>query len=199
MEWVNLGVMAAAFVLAQAAYAVSVRPAALASRIGSGAYRLCALYRAVAVGFMLLLAVTFAVHRLFPPPDLPLPRRLLGPGPWPLALGLGLALPGIVLVLLGLRDAGREAIAPSVRGRLFGGIYGHMRHPQSLGATLVWLGYAAALDAPLLLCAAALFVPAWVLSWRLEEADLVRRFGPAYEEYRRRTGLFGFRPGTGGS
>jgi protein-S-isoprenylcysteine O-methyltransferase Ste14 len=76
-------------------------------------------------------------------------------------------------------------------GKIFsGGLYAYVRHPRYAAM------FAAVLGAALIAGSALLWeiLPAWfafgLMVIRLEERELASRFGPSYEEYRRRVPAF---------
>jgi protein-S-isoprenylcysteine O-methyltransferase Ste14 len=117
------------------------------------------------------------------------------------ALGLGAArFVGIVPLIGGLASYLYCTVHLAVRGegvpapldptqRLVAtGPYARVRNPMYGAASLYFLGLAIVSDAGVLLGYAALMMTAYWLGVRfLEEPALARRFGPAFDEYRRRT------------
>ena len=76
-------------------------------------------------------------------------------------------------------------------GEMFsGGLYAHVRHPRYAGMFSAVLG-AALLAGTLSLCIFLVFwLPFALIVIRLEERELVARFGPSYEAYRMRVPAF---------
>ena len=101
------------------------------------------------------------------------------------ALGAGLAL----WCILTFATLGRGTPAPfdPPQRLVTRGPYRYIRNPMYLGATLALVGAALVYRSPLLAAYAALFLVACHLFVLLyEEPALRRRFGRAYDEYRRR-------------
>jgi protein-S-isoprenylcysteine O-methyltransferase Ste14 len=70
-----------------------------------------------------------------------------------------------------------------------------VRHPAYLGAVLVWLGLALALQSPVVLAVSVLYVlPAYLLYAREEEAMMLATFGDEYRRYQQRVPGFVPRP-----
>lgn len=197
--WIVVSVCACAFAATVCFYVLSVQPARLAARFGPAAYPLCARYRTVSLVALGALAAA-CVGLVWYPPPLPLPVHF--PWAWKFSAGaaLLLAAPGVGLIVCGMKDAGAETFRPAPEGRLFRGLYRYLRHPQSLGALLLWCAGGFLLHSPLLVLLTAVHVPVWVLVCAIEEKDLRRRYGVEYEAYRRQTGLGAFfrRRGRGG-
>lgn len=188
IAWLNLGLLVGAMALTLLFYVLSVRPAALEQRIGPGAYRRCARYRLVAGAMMGLETVAYVIYFFYPLP-LPLPRAF--PWPWWVSavIAAAIALPAGYLVVRGMLDAGEEAMVPKKEHTLYGGIYRRVRHPQAWEGAL-WLTIAFLLHSPFLVLFSLLWLPVEYAMVMAEEPDLVRRYGQAYEAYRRRTPAF---------
>jgi protein-S-isoprenylcysteine O-methyltransferase Ste14 len=76
-------------------------------------------------------------------------------------------------------------------GEMFsGGLYAHVRHPRYAGMFSALLGAALLAGTPWLWIVLALWWPFALLVIRLEEVELAARFGPRYEEYRKRVPAF---------
>lgn len=188
VAWLNLALLVAAMVLTLVFYVLSVRPAALAQKIGPGAYRRCARYRLVA-GVMMGLGMAGYVLYFFFPLPIPLPRTF--PWPWWVSAltGVAIALPAGYMLGRGMADAGEETMVPKEDHSLYGGIYERVRHPQAWEA-LLWLTMATLLHSPFLALFSLLWLPVEYLMVMAEEKDLVLRYGQAYEAYRQRTPAF---------
>ena len=70
------------------------------------------------------------------------------------------------------------------------GLYARVRHPRYAGMFSAVLGAALVAGTPLLWVVLAIWCPFALMVIRLEEKELAARFGPAYEEYRRRVPAF---------
>lgn len=66
------------------------------------------------------------------------------------------------------------------------GIYARVRHPRYAAMMISTLGACLMAARPAMWCVAAVWAACVALMIRLEERELVARFGAAYEEYRRR-------------
>ena len=71
-----------------------------------------------------------------------------------------------------------------------GGLYAYVRHPRYAGMFSALVGAALLAGAPLLWIVLALWWPFVLIVIRLEEKELAARFGPSYEEYRKRVPAF---------
>lgn len=112
-----------------------------------------------------------------------------------IAAGLALiAVEGYLLVRVERELGSRRLVGQAEltgTGEMFtGGLYAHVRHPRYAGMFCAVLG-AALLAGTLWLWIALIFwLPFALVVIRLEERELVARFGPAYEIYRQRIPAF---------
>lgn len=126
----------------------------------------------------------------------------LAPGPWArdggvLILRLAAAALGVICLALSIwcwRHMGRHwrmAVDPAQQGKLFvDGPFAYVRHPiYALGIMLVACSVIAAATPPMVLVAVT-YVAVMNAKARNEERHLRAKFGPAYDEYCRRTGRF---------
>ena len=119
------------------------------------------------------------------------PWRLPIPALAGLLAGLPLVLAGLALQRLSWRALGR---ARALGGELFrdgfeshlvcDGIYGRIRHPLYVAAMALLVGLTLALRLTPLALLSALFLVHFVVVASLEERELRRRFGAAYDAYR---------------
>jgi protein-S-isoprenylcysteine O-methyltransferase Ste14 len=76
-------------------------------------------------------------------------------------------------------------------GEMFsGGLYAYVRHPRYSGMFSAVLGAALLAATPLLWIVLIVWLPFALIVIRLEERELAARFGPTYEEYRKRVPAF---------
>ena len=189
IAWVNFGVLVAASVLFTVYYVKSVQPVALEAKIVPQAYRRCAVYRAVSSIFMMVAAANYIAYYWFP---LPLPLAQTFPWSWRVSacIAVLIAIPSLILMLRGVKDAGAETMAPKPEHTMYGGIYNHIRHPQAVGELPLWWVFAFLAHSPFLALFSFLYVPVWYYFCVAEERDLLIRDGAAYEEYRKNTGFW---------
>jgi len=183
-------VLAVSSVVFSVLYVMSVRPAHRERRVGERAYEQCGRLRMWSMIVMALAMVCFVLYRWFPPPIDPLPAVLPWPYPLSVAAALLVGVPAMALIVLGMRDAGAEAIAPDKASEMYGGIYEHIRHPQIVGEAPIWLVLALLLNSPSLALLSLVYLVVWTWWAVEEERDLLLRFGQAYADYRERTGMF---------
>ncbi len=117
------------------------------------------------------------------------------PPVWAVLIGLVLIFADGWLLMRAKRDLGAARLSGKTEleggGELASsGIYARMRHPRYVGMIGAVLGACLLAGTPLMWEVAAIWVCLAVLAIRLEERELRRRFGAAYEEYSRRVPRF---------
>lgn len=189
IAWINVAVMLFASLLFLLFYVRSASPAGREKIIGPRAFRLCFYDRLASGVCELIITTNFVLYYFFPLP-VPLPVRF----PWPWGISLVIAaligIPAILLMLIGLRDAGEEALAPKKEHTMYGGIYTSLRHPQAVGEVFLFPVIAILLHSPFLTLFSLIYFPIFILLCYAEEQDLQLRYGDSYAEYCKRTGAF---------
>jgi protein-S-isoprenylcysteine O-methyltransferase Ste14 len=181
IEWLNFLALIAATILFLYFYVKSAGPAQLEKKIGEAAYPKCMRYRLIASVFESLTVVNYVVYFFYP---LPIGLPLVLPIPW-----LDSVLIAILILIPGMRDAGRETIEPKKEHALYGGIYETIRHPQAIGESFLWFPFAFFLNSPFLVLYSFIWFPVLYIMCIAEEKDLVIRYGQPYLEYRERVGF----------
>lgn len=187
--WINFAVLIFASILLLYFYVLSARPAAQEKVIGSRAYQRCFYYRLIASGFELVITANYILY-YFVPLATPLSNRF--PWPWWISLVVAalIGVPATILMLIGARDAGEEAMRPKKEHTMYGGIYTKMRHPQAVGEVFLFAVIGLLLDSPFLTLFSLIYFPILALMCYAEEQDLMLRYGDSYVEYCKRTGAF---------
>ena len=189
IAWINFSILIISSVLFTLFYVKSVGPAALAAKIGDTAYKKCAVYRAVSSIFMAIASLNYIVYHLFPLP-LALPTTFSWPWWVSVVIAACIGIPGMYLMLVGVRDAGEETMRPKQEHAMYSGIYQKIRHPQALGEFPLWWMLAFLVHSPFLVLFSFLYIPVWCYFCVAEEKDLILRFGADYEAYRQRVGFW---------
>ncbi len=186
--WINVYVLLLASLLFLYFYVRSVSPATLEKVYGQQAYRRCARDRAVAMGFELLTLICYVVYAFYPLPS-PLPEHF----PWPwwasALIGLAIGVPSMWLMIVGLRDAGEEAVRPKKEHGMYAGIYTRLRHPQAVGEVFLWWVAAFFLHSPFLVVFSFIYIPIFLMLCLAEEQDLLWRYA-GYAKYYQKVGAF---------
>lgn len=118
-----------------------------------------------------------------------------GTPPWPLAvrtLGIALIAAGGMVVITGFARFATEGVGipvptePTSQQLTTGGPYRYVRNPLYLAIVITITGQALLLSRPILLSYAAVMLATFAafVHW-YEEPTLARRFGPAYQTYRK--------------
>jgi protein-S-isoprenylcysteine O-methyltransferase Ste14 len=189
MAWINFAVLLFASLLFLYYYVLSVSPAGREKIIGLRAYRLCFYDRLASGAFEFFITVNFVLYYFSPLPT-PLPDKF----PWAwwvsLIIAVLIGIPATTLMMIGLRDAGEEALRPKKEHTMYGGIYAKIRHPQAVGEVFLFPVIAILLHSPFLTLFSLIYFPIFILLCFAEEQDLLLRYGEAYAEYCRHTGAF---------
>jgi len=189
IEWINFASLLLSTFLTLTFYVKSVGPAALAERIGEGAYKRCTIYRVLASVFMTIAMANYVIYVFYP-----LPISLAQTFPWSrwvsILMAVLIALPSGYIWFRGMKDAGEETMIVKEEHTLYGGIYEKIRHPQAVGEMPFWFVIAFLLHSPFLVLYSIVWVPIFWIMCMAEEKDLLIRYGKAYEEYQKQVGAF---------
>lgn len=189
IAWLNLTLLTFSALLFLYYYVLSVSPAALEAIYGHKAYQRCGNYRVVAIGFEFITVINYIVYFYYPV-NSPIPQTFLWPWWISVSLALLIGVPAVSLMIVGMKDAGEEAVRPRKEHGMYEGIYAKLRHPQAVGEVFIWLVIALLLNSPFLAVYSLLFVPIFLVMCLAEEKDLLLRFGAPYAEYMRTTGAY---------
>lgn len=158
-------------------------------RIGERAWQECAKYRTIGGFFEFVIFINLTFWIWFPISALNwvvCPNFLVM-----IIIGICIAIPCIIIMLKGVKDAGAETLKPSKDTQMYGGIYKYIRHPQTVGEFPLFIAYGIALNSIFLLIWTTLWVLISVpIIMHFEEKDLIKRFGDAYLDYKQKTGAF---------
>ena len=189
IEWINFVILIISTVLMTFFYIKSVRPAQLEKKIGEIAYRKCGIYRIIASFFELIVIVNYILYFFFPLKIL-LPQFFIWDYWISVILSIIILVPCLYIMLIGVRDAGREALFPDKEHTLYKGIYEKIRHPQALGEVFIWWAVALILNSPFLFLYSIVWFPIFYWFCKAEEKDLIIRYAKSYINYKNRTGMF---------
>jgi protein-S-isoprenylcysteine O-methyltransferase Ste14 len=137
------------------------------------------------IAALLIGTVMWAVARLSPQSE--------GESPLRLAISCGLAGLGILVVVAGTLEFRRAktTINPvnieAASSIVTGGVYRYTRNPMYVGLTLMLLGWAAHIAAPIVLVGPVVFI-LYMTRFQIipEERVLASKFGEEYRKYRKR-------------
>jgi protein-S-isoprenylcysteine O-methyltransferase Ste14 len=187
--WINFAVLLFASLFFLYYYERSARPATLEKVIGPGAYACCGRDRIIASIFELIIVINYVIYYFYPL-HTPLPEKF--PWAWWISavIAIAICIPSLTLMLIGVRDAGEEAMRPKKEHSMYGGIYAKLRHPQAVGEVFLWWVIAFLLNSPFLALFSFIYIPIFMMMCYAEEQDLLWRYGDNYVEYYKRTGAF---------
>ena len=99
------------------------QPATLEKVIGPGAYASCGRDRIIASIFELIIVINYVIYYFYPLPT-PLPEKF--PWAWWISavIAIVICIPSLTLMLIGVRDAGEEAMRPK-KGTHY--VWGYLR------------------------------------------------------------------------
>lgn len=189
IEWVNFSILIISTILMAFFYIKSVGPAKLEQKIGEKAYARCGNYRIIASFFELITAVNYILYFFFPLP-IHIPQFFIWDYWISIILSFVILIPCLYIMLKGVKDAGREALFPDKKHTLYKGIYEKIRHPQALGELFIWWAVALLLNSPFLFLYSIVWFPIFYWFCKAEEKDLEIRYGKAFLDYKKRTGMF---------
>nr|MDO8097625.1 NnrU family protein [Candidatus Njordarchaeota archaeon] len=186
VPWFNFIALLVLAILILFFYARSVSIATLEKRIGAIAYQKCARYRIIASIIMVLTVANYIVYFFYP---LPIPFPCYFPWDWPISVmtAIAISIPSLYLWLRGVKDAGKETIRPMKRHRLYGGIYKKIRHPQAVGEIGLYWVISFLLNSPFLVLITFIWIPLVYEMCKIEERDLIARYGELYLRYLKST------------
>jgi protein-S-isoprenylcysteine O-methyltransferase Ste14 len=168
-------------------YTRSVQPLHLAEKGVKDAFDVCRRNRSLSGVGETLVLLAYIVYALWGTNVLGTISGIL----WVhVSIGIALLSFGGMVMAIGIRHAGKETMTPGAAKELFTGIYDHVRHPQTTGTILVWIGTAVILNRVDLVVHAVLLSCVYMVATVLEERDLVLRFGDDYRVYQSKTGRF---------
>lgn len=108
---------------------------------------------------------------------------------WAILIALIIVLVFAPIMIKGTKDAGKETMVPSKETQMYGGIYRYIRHPQTLGEWPIFLAMGVITNSWLMVIESVLFfVITLPIMIRIEERDLIKRFGEPYRDYQKETG-----------
>ena len=189
IEWINFIILLIATAFMSFFYIKSVGPAKLEQKIGEKAYHRCGNYRIIASVFELIAAINYILYFFYPLPIL-IPRFFIWDSWISIIISIAILIPCLYIMLKGVKDAGREALFPDKKHTLYGGIYKKIRHPQALGEVFIWWVVALLLNSPFLFLYSIAWFPIFHWFCKAEERDLEIRYGNAYLDYKKKTGMY---------
>jgi protein-S-isoprenylcysteine O-methyltransferase Ste14 len=186
--WINFALLNHSMLLFTICYGISLMPATRSEKVGERAWKESKTLRLVASVFELLFIVCIILWHWFPIPEID--WKIFSTHWWiGLIIFSVIFIPGLIIMIKGVVDAGSETLTPSEENKMYGGIYKYIRHPQTIGEIPMFVALAFALNSWFLVLYTLIFVVIYTpLIMYLEEKDLVKRFGDDYRQYQRDVG-----------
>ncbi len=187
IAWINFIILLIAVILFSVFYTISIQPVKRKQSRGEKAWKECERLRLIAGTLEFVIIINQILWIWFPIPGLNWqisPDYILG-----IIIGICISIPCGIVMYLGMKAAGSESLTPSPNTKMYGGIYQHIRHPQSLGEFPLFVAISFAVNSWFLVIITFMFILLYVpLMIYYEEKDLVLRFGDSYREYQKITG-----------
>ncbi len=187
-DWINFSSLIISIFLFSYLYTLSIQPIKREQQKGNQAWKQCMKLRIIASFFEFIVIINMILWIWFPIPFINWKLHinyLFG-----ILIGILIAIPCLVILIKGMKDAGQETIQPSRETQMYGGIYNHIRHPQSLGEFPLFISIAFIVNSWFLVILMTVYVIIYIpIMIHYEEKDLIKRFGEKYREYQKRTGV----------
>ncbi len=189
-SWINFASLILSMLLFTIFYGISLMPATRSEKIGERAWKESKTLRIVASVFEFLFTINIVLWHWYPIPEID--WEIFSTHWW---IGLIICsvifIPGLIIVIKGVSDAGSETLTPSEENKMYGGIYKHIRHPQTTGEMPMFVALAFAINSWFLVLFTLVFIIIYTpLIMYFEEKDLVKKFGDDYRQYQKETGAF---------
>ncbi|NHJ32960.1 MAG: isoprenylcysteine carboxylmethyltransferase family protein [Asgard group archaeon] len=188
--WINFALLNFSMFLFSIFYGVSLLPATRSEKIGEKAWKQSKTLRLVASFFELLFTACIILWHWYPIPEI---DWVIFSTNWWIGLIIFavIFIPGLVIMIKGVVDAGSETLTPSEENKMYGGIYERIRHPQTVGEMPMFVALAFALNSWFLVLYTIIFIVVYTpIIMYFEEKDLVKRFGDDYRQYQKEVGAF---------
>ncbi len=188
-EWINLAILILSMLLFSILYVFSVMPATRGEKKGKEIWIKCRNLRIVASVFEGITLISIILWIWFPIEQLN--WKIFSKWWVGIVVSLVIFIPGGIIVFKGVLDAGKETLTPSKDTEMYGGIYKHIRHPQTTGEMPMFPAIGLVVNSWFMVLIMTVFIIIYVPTVQyFEEKDLIKRFGVSYTEYQKTTGAF---------
>ncbi|MBN1216024.1 MAG: isoprenylcysteine carboxylmethyltransferase family protein [Candidatus Lokiarchaeota archaeon] len=176
------------FSLSNIFYTFSLQPMKRIEKSGDKAWKECSIFRMVSGFFTLIIIINTIFWFFFPFP--PLDWKVSQYYFLSVIIGIILLIPCVILFIKAIKDAGKESLFPSPDTKMYGGMYNHIRHPQSISEFSFHTILGFFVNSWFMI----LFSLLWIIFYlpimlTIEEKDLIKRYGDSYRNYRKETGM----------
>ncbi len=170
-------------------YAFSVMPAIRGEKKGKELWKQCRNLRIAGSVFEGITLITIILWIWFPIENIN--WQIFSKWWVGIVVSLVIFIPSGIIVLKGVKDAGKETLTPSEDTEMYGGIYKYIRHPQTTGEMPMFPAFGLVVNSWFIFLILTVFIIIYVPTIQyFEEKDLIKRFGDSYEEYQKSTGAF---------
>ena len=185
----NFSLLVLSFLGLAVTYLVSLQPKKREAKIGSKAWQQSKNLRTLGFFFEVFGTISLILSYWYPLSHL---NWKIHTNPWVgLIISLIFGIPCLTIMMVGLLHAGKESWEPLKEGKMHGGIYKYIRHPQAIGEFPLFIAIAFGANSWFLVILMVIYNILFLfIMVRIEEADLIRRFGESYQEYQKSTGAF---------
>lgn len=186
---INLISLILSFVGLAIVYLISLQPKKRESRVGPKVWKQSKNLRTAGFFCEALGIGNIILWVWYPIPSL---DWKISQNPWiSFTIALILGIPCLVIMIVGVIQAGKESWEPHRDTILDQGLYNYIRHPQAITEfplfAIMALGVNSWFLVGILTLYAIFFLP---IMKSIEENDLIRRFGDKYKVYQEKTGAF---------
>jgi len=188
-EWINLAIQILSMLIFSILYAFSVMPAIRGEKKGKEIWIECRNLRIAGSVFEGITLITMILWIWFPIENLD--WKIFSKWWIGIVVSMLIFIPGGIIVLKGVLDAGKETLTPSKDTEMYGGIYRYIRHPQTTGEMPMFPAFGLVINSWFMVLIMTVFIIIYIPTIQyFEEKDLVKRFGDSYVEYQKTTGAF---------
>ena len=186
---VNLISLILSFVGLAVVYLISLQPKKREAEVGPKAWKQSKNLRTVGF-FCEALGMSNIILWVWIP--IPILDWKITQNPWiVIIIALILGIPCLIIMSIGVMQAGKESWEPHRETILDQGLYGYIRHPQAITEfplfAIIAFGVNSWFLFGILTLYAVIFLP---IMKTVEENDLILRFGDEYRAYQKKTGAF---------
>lgn len=169
-------------------YTISIQPMKRAEKRGEKAWKECKTYRSIGGLFELVSVINLVLWIWYPLPVVG--EWIISENIWVgIVIGIAILVPCLIIMTVGIKDAGKETLSPSKETEMYGGIYSYIRHPQTLGEFPTFIALAFMFNSWFLVILSTVFIGLYTpIMIHYEEKDLIKRFGEKYVKYQEKTG-----------
>jgi protein-S-isoprenylcysteine O-methyltransferase Ste14 len=187
IEWINFAIYIVSMIIWSWLYLESLQPKKKSKKLGEKAWKLCEQIR-IAMGIIEFIPVVNYILTIWYP--IPWDRRIAENYWISFTIGVIIAALFTPIMIKGMIDAGKETMSPGEAKEIHNhGLYRYIRHPQTLGEFPLFVSLAFVANSWILFGISVAYIIVYTpIMIKIEERDLILRFGNSYQEYQKNTG-----------